>query len=395
MVGGGANGSWSRALDASVSADFVDGKTVAVGEGNTLNDSFWQLTTNAPIVLGVSNVVFIEQAPPALITGWTRDAGPPAAVSLTTATDQVAIGTAAGAVGRKVTVTTTGANQGLRTVGLAATDNALDAGVAGEANLRLSVDVAGLFQWGPGGAGALDMRVQRSGVGALTLDTPTGTPALLSILGTASVVLDDAVNAGISTLLTLGHTTSGVPTPGIGVAVLLQAEGTGGVRDAGGVTAILTAVGAGVEASALGLWTRTGGAALAERWRIEGAGALVPLVAGTVFGSLAARPDVIHRGINAVGRSVVAVGVDAITAADAYLDYNATAGNQTPTLPDLATNRGMVVKIKRLQTAASANTCIVTPAGVNTIDGLATWPLVAGAAIELYAPAAGTAWLVH
>ena len=100
--------------------------------------------------------------------GWTRDAGP-TTTRLTTAADQVAIGTAAGAVGRKVTVTTTGANQGLRTVGLVATDNALDAGGAGEANLRLSVDVAGLFQWGPGGAGALDTRVQRSGVGALTL----------------------------------------------------------------------------------------------------------------------------------------------------------------------------------------------------------------------------------
>ncbi len=58
VVGGGATGTWTRAGDANTSADFVDGKTVAVGEGVTLADSMWMFTSNAPFTLGVSDVVF-------------------------------------------------------------------------------------------------------------------------------------------------------------------------------------------------------------------------------------------------------------------------------------------------------------------------------------------------
>jgi hypothetical protein len=93
--------------------------------------------------------------------GWTRDAGPPATVRLTTAADQTAIGTAIPTVGRKLTILTTGADQGIRVTTTAAADNVLDVLLGGEANRRLTIDSAGLIQWGPGGAGALDTSLGR------------------------------------------------------------------------------------------------------------------------------------------------------------------------------------------------------------------------------------------
>lgn len=49
---------WSRATDADISAKVTPGMLVTVEEGSAHADSLWQLTTNAPITLGATELVF-------------------------------------------------------------------------------------------------------------------------------------------------------------------------------------------------------------------------------------------------------------------------------------------------------------------------------------------------
>ncbi|WP_243459129.1 phage tail protein [Pseudomonas fluorescens] len=53
-----ANGDWTRANDANVSAKVTPGLTVMVEEGTLNGDSLWHLTTNAPISLGTTALTF-------------------------------------------------------------------------------------------------------------------------------------------------------------------------------------------------------------------------------------------------------------------------------------------------------------------------------------------------
>ncbi|WP_311968582.1 phage tail protein [Pseudomonas baltica] len=53
-----AAGPWSRATDADISAEVTPGVLVVVEEGDAYADSIWQLTTNAPITLGATALVF-------------------------------------------------------------------------------------------------------------------------------------------------------------------------------------------------------------------------------------------------------------------------------------------------------------------------------------------------
>lgn len=187
VVGGGANGTWVRAADASSSNDFVDGKTVGVGQGVTLLDTLWQLTSNAPFTIDVSNVVFIQDAN----SGWVRDAT--GIVRLATITDQVGIGTLTPLAGTKY-----------------------------------------------------------------------------------EVVLDDAANNTISDVGVLTHSTTGVAAAGIGAGLRFRAEATAGLTNAGALRSWLTNVGAGTEASEMGLYTRTAGGALTLRWSVKATGGLDP-----------------------------------------------------------------------------------------------------------------------
>lgn len=53
-----AAGAWSRAADADTSDKVTSGMTVPVEQGTTLADTIWELTTNAPIVLGTTALSF-------------------------------------------------------------------------------------------------------------------------------------------------------------------------------------------------------------------------------------------------------------------------------------------------------------------------------------------------
>jgi len=53
-----ANGAWTRAASADISAEVTPGMWVPVEEGTANGDSIWQLTTDAPIVLGTTALKF-------------------------------------------------------------------------------------------------------------------------------------------------------------------------------------------------------------------------------------------------------------------------------------------------------------------------------------------------
>jgi phage-related tail fiber protein len=59
-----APGIWTRALDADASVEVTPNLLVAVEEGATQADTLWQLTTNGPIVLGTTALVFERVAGP-------------------------------------------------------------------------------------------------------------------------------------------------------------------------------------------------------------------------------------------------------------------------------------------------------------------------------------------
>jgi hypothetical protein len=124
-------------------------------------------------------------------SGWT-DSG--TVVYLTTATDDVSIGSNTPVTGRKLSVTNEGTNLGISVVTAASTDNVIETFVSGEANLRFSIIGTGSHLWGAGGASALDTRLYRSAANTLTLDNGAAGAATLApgadsvgALGTASL----------------------------------------------------------------------------------------------------------------------------------------------------------------------------------------------------------------
>lgn len=55
-----ASGAWSRAADADSSAEVTAGMMIPVAEGTSNADTFWLLTTNDPITLGSTALVFAQ-----------------------------------------------------------------------------------------------------------------------------------------------------------------------------------------------------------------------------------------------------------------------------------------------------------------------------------------------
>jgi hypothetical protein len=53
-------GAWSRATDMDESAEVVPGMIISVAEGTTDADTVWELSANAPITIGVTNLTFIQ-----------------------------------------------------------------------------------------------------------------------------------------------------------------------------------------------------------------------------------------------------------------------------------------------------------------------------------------------
>ncbi len=296
---------------------------VAVARRPTINFIGPDVTATDDPVNGRVNVTIAGAAG---VSGWTDDG---TVVRLTTATDQVGIGTAAPVANHKVEVLETGGASGLRARGLVLSVG-LDVLVTGEAQSRFQVTHGGVISLGSGtgapdwtlawaaanradigagdrlaasGGGSFDVRgvagdanptarLQTSGLAlgvdsvdalsvllqvtlANTLELATG-DSFRTINGTVSATVDDAVNAGSTTVATLVHSTTGAPAIGIATGLLFRTEfQAGSIQDAAMITGAARAVGAGAEEGELSIYGRVGGAVLAERWRFRGNGNLI------------------------------------------------------------------------------------------------------------------------
>jgi len=58
-LGAGSNGTWARTSDANVTGEIDAGMVVMVTEGATYADTQWKLTTDNPITIGVTSLVFV------------------------------------------------------------------------------------------------------------------------------------------------------------------------------------------------------------------------------------------------------------------------------------------------------------------------------------------------
>jgi len=61
-VGSGSNGTWSRSIDTDTTGELLAGTIVMVTEGVINADSQWKLTTDDPIVIGVSELIFEQNS---------------------------------------------------------------------------------------------------------------------------------------------------------------------------------------------------------------------------------------------------------------------------------------------------------------------------------------------
>jgi len=61
-VGSGANGTWVRSGDTNSTGELLAGTIVMVTEGLTYADTQWKLTTDNPIIIGVSELIFEQNS---------------------------------------------------------------------------------------------------------------------------------------------------------------------------------------------------------------------------------------------------------------------------------------------------------------------------------------------
>jgi len=61
-VGSGSNGTWTRSSDTDATGELLAGTIVMVTEGTVYHDTQWKLTTNDPIVIGVTALVFEQNS---------------------------------------------------------------------------------------------------------------------------------------------------------------------------------------------------------------------------------------------------------------------------------------------------------------------------------------------
>jgi hypothetical protein len=61
-VGSGSNGTWTRSSDTDATGELLAGTIVMVTEGLIYADSQWKLTTDNPIIIGVSELIFEQNS---------------------------------------------------------------------------------------------------------------------------------------------------------------------------------------------------------------------------------------------------------------------------------------------------------------------------------------------
>lgn len=123
------------------------------------------------------------------------------------------------------------------------------------------------------------------GTRPLTVDNNGDIAAGSGTTAPLTLTVDDATANGVTTILTLRHTTTdaGHGAANIGARLAFEAEDAGGnTKAAAYLTGVLTTATNGGETSKIGFWTRTAGGALAETMTLSGAGALAVSDATTI-----------------------------------------------------------------------------------------------------------------
>jgi hypothetical protein len=261
-------------------------KTAAVADG-PLNLDILDLQVNG--ASGLLGQVLTSGGPGASPTwaavpaasGWV-DGG--TVVYLTTATDDVSIGSNTPVTNRKLSVYNEGTNLGISVVTAASTDNVIETFVSGEANLRFSINGTGVHLWGAGGGSALDTRLYRSAANTLTLDNGAAGAATLApgadsvgAIGTASLRWSNVTSNSFNVFATAGAANASTTLsnqalrmgPGAGVALDVRMARTTGstltVDDNAGGSAVLRVLGrTETQARAVGVTTQTGAYAVAS-----------------------------------------------------------------------------------------------------------------------------------
>lgn len=256
-----AAGAWTRTTDADSSADVTAGMYAWVEEGTVNGDTGWILTTNNPITLATTALVFSQFSGAGQIVagagltknGNTLDVG--AGSGITVAADSVAITTAgvtethlstsvagAGLTGGGGAALAVGAGTGIT---VNANDVAISAGGVGVTQLATAVAGNGLTGGGGAalavGAGsgiqvnADDVAIAAGGVTATHLAAAVAGNGLTGGGGSALAV-------GAGTGIAVGADTVGIAAGGVGITELSTAVAGNGLTGGGGAA---LAVGAG------------------------------------------------------------------------------------------------------------------------------------------------------
>lgn len=207
-----AAGAWTRATDADVSAEVTAGLAVFVEEGTVYEDTGWVLTTNNPITLGTTALVFSQ------FTGFgTLVAG----------------------------------------AGILKTGNQID----------VELDTTAAAQTAGSGGGSSGLEFDTAGVGGLLRAAVNGTAGLQRTASGLGILLDNTPN-------TLSSSAAGLKVTGVPLSFLINGVATNATVTAANLNT-LTA-GAGTDAAALHhhrnhiqLWTANGAINKGEGVRIS------------------------------------------------------------------------------------------------------------------------------
>ena len=229
------------------------------------------------------------------------------------AANQVFVGADHGGTAFNVAMAEHVAAAAFAVTGLASGTDVAAAGMGDGIKLRaenaggVAVDQAALVSiWTDptGGAEASDVLImgRRAGLALTTLARFTSTGGLLcgDVTATTDLMADtfDA-SAGVTYNLILGHRpTPGAAVAGLGVGIVMRGQNAAGTLcDVATIAGVLTNVGVGTEAADIVFQGRTAGAALAEIFRISGAGVIT--LQGSAVSKVVTLTDAAHVAIDA------------------------------------------------------------------------------------------------
>ena len=251
VLGTGANGTWVRSSDGDATGDMSAGMLVTVTEGTVYANTQWQLTTDNPIVLATTSLVFAQISSGGSYTAGTGLTLTGSAFSVNVAQTQIT------SVGTLTALSVSGTVTGASVVGGVITGSSSSvtgivtgASVVGGVITGTSVSVSGNVTAGnvsaTGLAGTLSTAAQGSitSVGTLTALAVTGnvTAGNVSATGLAGT-LSTAAQGSITSVGTLtalavtGNVTAG-NVSATGLAGTLSTAAQGSITSVGTLTAL-------------------------------------------------------------------------------------------------------------------------------------------------------------